>query len=432
MPTRKMTVRRGRVVPASHYLSLTGSKFGLNQFVDDARTNGTRSKSPFEWWNTIKEKRRSHHDDLSQFETSPDSKARMNAAYGHEPASPISPTTEKAPAASVEEVTNTSATIERPARVASFSRPFNPIQENPDSPSWNKQAHGRNLSMIKEAASPHNSAKVPAGSDDPVIIPQVLDARASHGLSRILTQHRATDRTKVRSMGHRMVKITDHNKALTLVKVTAQTEAGPAVRGGQPTHARMANEAGHLDGAVIHGLAVTDNQALGDRVIPVLTRIVHILPLPGRVPQIPGGPATGLARQCAEMHAHRRLNSPSLGEETAAANNSSSALSKRSSVASRSESLADREYAELQRRNSRPKSLVLDETAQPQDAGYWASRAEMMPTEHPTQPTTPTTPTGPSRNPSRNSSIGRPSSRKGNVLRKKSIKRQEVISYVGA
>ncbi|RMZ92209.1 hypothetical protein DV736_g513, partial [Chaetothyriales sp. CBS 134916] len=61
-PTRMMTVRRGRVVPQSHYLSLTGSRFGLNELENDAAT--TRSKSPFEWWNRVN--KRNGSEDLSQ------------------------------------------------------------------------------------------------------------------------------------------------------------------------------------------------------------------------------------------------------------------------------------------------------------------------------------------------------------------------------
>ncbi|RMZ80092.1 hypothetical protein DV737_g3144, partial [Chaetothyriales sp. CBS 132003] len=61
-PTRMMTVRRGRVVPQSHYLSLTGSRFGLNELENDAAT--TRSKSPFEWLNRVN--KRNGSGDLSQ------------------------------------------------------------------------------------------------------------------------------------------------------------------------------------------------------------------------------------------------------------------------------------------------------------------------------------------------------------------------------
>jgi hypothetical protein len=54
-PTRKVTIRRGRMVSSSRYLSLTGSKFGLGQFMNmEEKEQGdkgrSRSKSPFMWW----------------------------------------------------------------------------------------------------------------------------------------------------------------------------------------------------------------------------------------------------------------------------------------------------------------------------------------------------------------------------------------------
>jgi hypothetical protein len=49
---RRVTVRRGRIVPQSHYMSLTGSRFGLGAFGEDSRS-GARSKSPFEWLNNV-------------------------------------------------------------------------------------------------------------------------------------------------------------------------------------------------------------------------------------------------------------------------------------------------------------------------------------------------------------------------------------------
>lgn len=48
---RRVTVRRGRLVPQSHYMSLTGSRFGVGAF--DETRSGARSKSPFEWWNNV-------------------------------------------------------------------------------------------------------------------------------------------------------------------------------------------------------------------------------------------------------------------------------------------------------------------------------------------------------------------------------------------
>jgi len=70
LPQRRVTVRRGRVVESSKYLSLTGSKFGLNAFgPDDSDANaraGARSKSPFEWWSTLKDRSQSRNSQTTQ------------------------------------------------------------------------------------------------------------------------------------------------------------------------------------------------------------------------------------------------------------------------------------------------------------------------------------------------------------------------------
>src|SRR3954469_7848907 len=44
--TRKVTIRRGRMVSSSRYLSLTGSKFGLGQFMNmEEKDQGDKSRS---------------------------------------------------------------------------------------------------------------------------------------------------------------------------------------------------------------------------------------------------------------------------------------------------------------------------------------------------------------------------------------------------
>lgn len=81
--TRRVTVRRGRVVEQSKYLSLTGSRFGLNAFgtEDDLQSRaGARSKSPFEWWSTVKERSQSQNSQVTQI------KDDASSIYG--PASP--------------------------------------------------------------------------------------------------------------------------------------------------------------------------------------------------------------------------------------------------------------------------------------------------------------------------------------------------------
>ena len=68
LPQRKVTVRRGRVVEQSKYLSLTGSKFGLNAFgpEDGDMRGGARSKSPFEWWSTLKDRSQSRNSGITE------------------------------------------------------------------------------------------------------------------------------------------------------------------------------------------------------------------------------------------------------------------------------------------------------------------------------------------------------------------------------
>lgn len=70
LPQRRVTVRRGRVVPSSNYLSLTGSKFGLNllgsEDHDSQSRIGARSRSPFEWWNTLKDRSQSRNSQVTQ------------------------------------------------------------------------------------------------------------------------------------------------------------------------------------------------------------------------------------------------------------------------------------------------------------------------------------------------------------------------------
>ena len=70
-PTRKVTIRRGRMVSSSRYLSLTGSRFGLGQFMnleekDQGEKGRSRSKSPFTWWSSnIQDRSQSRQSQMS-------------------------------------------------------------------------------------------------------------------------------------------------------------------------------------------------------------------------------------------------------------------------------------------------------------------------------------------------------------------------------
>lgn len=80
--TRKVTIRRGRMVSSSRYLSLTGSKFGLGQFLnveekDQGERSRSRSKSPFTWWlSTMQDRSQSRQSHMS-------SQRQMHEAYSH-------------------------------------------------------------------------------------------------------------------------------------------------------------------------------------------------------------------------------------------------------------------------------------------------------------------------------------------------------------
>ena len=149
-PMRKMTVRRGRMVPASKYLSLTGSRFGLNQF-DEADTKSGR-KSPMQWWNNVKERKQGDRFDTERGDiynrrsfvqstsSLTDEKHGCTTIQEVEPAFP-SPTGLPSPAFP-------SPAAQRSPDRNSYSRPFQPRAST--------FMHARNLSMIEEA-SPHNS-----------------------------------------------------------------------------------------------------------------------------------------------------------------------------------------------------------------------------------------------------------------------------------
>ena len=71
-PTRKVTIRRGRVVSSANHISLTGSAFGaLDEDVEAAEVGPARarSRSPFEWWATIKERSQSRQGEMTQTST---------------------------------------------------------------------------------------------------------------------------------------------------------------------------------------------------------------------------------------------------------------------------------------------------------------------------------------------------------------------------
>lgn len=160
---RRVTIRRGRVVPTSQHLSLTGSKFGMRQFGMLADTDSTMTgrRSPFEWWNTIMDRSQSRQDQMSQVETgSIISRATTTTIAGRreqpQPTPVQTPEKNKEPVTTTWEVTIPSPTPSPsplgPSRTTNFSRSFS--NRAPSSPLT--QRSQATLSRISER-SPHQS-----------------------------------------------------------------------------------------------------------------------------------------------------------------------------------------------------------------------------------------------------------------------------------
>ena len=150
-PMRRVTVRRGRMVPASHYESLTGSRFGINQFEDND-TVKTGRKSPFDFWsgNKRESRRGKSVDEMTESSFRAKSPSASAALYGSE-FSQSTQSLDKYATTTIHEVDEPPEPelAARPVRNTSFSRPF---PRTPTSPFPRPQQ----LSMIEES-SPHTS-----------------------------------------------------------------------------------------------------------------------------------------------------------------------------------------------------------------------------------------------------------------------------------
>ncbi|KIW37568.1 uncharacterized protein PV06_10214 [Exophiala oligosperma] len=162
--TRRVTLRRGRVVPTSQHLSLTGSKFGMRQFglLGDNESTMTGRRSPFEWWNTVMaERSHSRLDQMSQVETSSVLSSRPVSRSTRRDMRPVTPiqTPEKSKEATTRswEITPPSASPSpSPSSrrtTVNFSRSFS-THNMPVSPLTQRSQH--TLSRISER-SPHQS-----------------------------------------------------------------------------------------------------------------------------------------------------------------------------------------------------------------------------------------------------------------------------------
>lgn len=172
-PTRRVTLRRGRMVPTSQHLSLTGSKFGMRQFgiLADNESTMTGRRSPFEWWNTILERSQSRTDQMSQLETGSfhtRSGSRATTIVTRRELMTATPTQtpekNKEPTMRTWELTipspspSPTPSSQRPSQTTNFSRSFVPC--TPSSPLT--QRSQTTLSRIEER-SPHHSMISAAG-----------------------------------------------------------------------------------------------------------------------------------------------------------------------------------------------------------------------------------------------------------------------------
>ncbi len=150
-PMRQMTVRRGRMVPASNHLSLTGSRFGLNQF-DEAETARSGRKSPFEWWNSVKEKKQ--HDEMLQTGRGGTESVEDIYTPGDFAQSKSSLASQKEPVTTVQEI---KPAFPSPTALPALDSTRTPSTSHPLTPPLSSTLiHTRHLSMIKES-SPHAS-----------------------------------------------------------------------------------------------------------------------------------------------------------------------------------------------------------------------------------------------------------------------------------
>lgn len=168
--TRRVTLRRGRVIPTSQHLSLTGSRFGMRQFgmLADNDSMLTGRRSPFEWWNTIMaERSQSRQDQMSQLETGSLTPRSFSTAtrqeLGRTTPTQQTPEKNKEAVARTWEVTPPSPSPTSSRKTINFSRAF--VPRTPTSPlSPGAQRSQYTLSRISER-SPHQSMIRTAGVD---------------------------------------------------------------------------------------------------------------------------------------------------------------------------------------------------------------------------------------------------------------------------
>lgn len=186
---RRFTLRRGRLVPASNYLSLTGSTFGLwNVLGLEERENASalrnRSRSPFEWLSTIIDRSNSRQSEATQValprpphrtqsqssELSRVTDPEKNAA-AQMSLSPAKLNEKRAWPTIEEDVSDETRTspIVRPSRSTNFSRSFvsqgQKVDSLTSSPTWPQNTFSRVSGTSpndKIPSRPHTAGAVPS------------------------------------------------------------------------------------------------------------------------------------------------------------------------------------------------------------------------------------------------------------------------------
>ena len=386
--TRRMTVRRGRMVPTSQHLSLTGSRFGMRQFglLADNESTMTGRRSPFEWWNGMIDRSQSRQDSISQMEagsifTRPSSRATTIATRKEFTATPTTRTPEKTKEPSLR---TTELTIPSPSPSPTpsshrpsinFSRSF--AQKVPSSPLTQRSQY--TLSRIEESSPPtsasSNSPKPPNRSSYFAAIHPV----DSTPLSRPVVENRPTATTVPESLA----------MATSVRQPFASQSSQPSVQ-GRDTPSSSLVESRYQDPRRLSGSALANSHHVGD--------IASQIPLPPR-PKTAGASTSSTSRsqpqnqsqnstppklpkalafpkpvaQTTSMRQEALQNSSMYRQK----NQSTPNLSKRSSTASQREGARPSTSKSASRKSSMsigPSGVVYES----QLPDYWSSRTDLQ------------------------------------------------------
>lgn len=331
-------MRRGRIVPASRYLSLTGSTFGVPHVgtLDENESFRSRSRSPFEWWrNMAMERSPSRQDDMSQVETGSitrvESRSSAPGIYGRKDFS----------------VSTHSLLLEKDTEQSQTMQP-----EVED-------AHQGPSPVVREPSSLLAPPPSHLVNFSRTLVPRTSSSPLAH-------RHNVLSRIEESSPRHSIISMTSALRHSSLRSSAYGKDHGA----DPPVEASKNIDAPSLPSP---GSCATTSSTSSER--------------SSSLQQPP---------EVAKPEAYRRSrSSPEEAEQLG------TRLSCRSSPDSRRESVRDRTGP-----SRRTSKITMTGSPSP-PADYWATRADLRP-------------------------ISRQMSKKGNVLRKKSLRRSEVVSVVDA